>query len=274
MADDQLFDDNNKPVVETKQVVLPDPSSKGGPSLEHIEQKIDQMNVSGSENTAQLQETVVALQGQIAQMQQTALVKEQQTQQAANDAVDPSEKFQQLYQDPDGYINRHAQAAAVQTMQRLGPHLKLQAEQSRDILVSQQQEQIDKEYGEGTWTDLFDTGFKQVLENMPLEMQSSKDHVDSAVSAILGGMVRNPDTLQKLEERRVEVRKRATAPSMMSGVRPIRQGGGLNEEEKEFLASLERSGMGMDPKEYMQYRDTGDNESQWESLKEETANAS
>ena len=86
-------------------------------------------------------------------------------------------------------------------------------------------------------------------------------------------MVRNPETLQKLEERRVDVRKRATAPSMMSGVRPIHRGGGLNEEEKEFLASLERSGMGMDPKEYMQYRDTGDNESQWESLKEDTANA-
>jgi hypothetical protein len=128
---------------------------------------------------------------------------------------------------------------------------------------------MDKEYGEGTWSELFDEGFKKVVENMPLEMQASKEHVDSAVSAILGGMVRNPETLQKLEERRQDVRKRATAPSMMSGVRPIRQGGGLNEEEKEFLASLERSGMPMDPKEYLQFRDAGDTEDQWASLKEQ-----
>ncbi len=270
MADDQLFDDTKPGGTHPDPgVVKPEPKSEGGPSLEAIAEKLDQIGSTGNENTAQMQETILNLQAQVAQMQQAALVQQANQQ----PQPDPSEKFQELYQDPDGYINKHAQAAAMQTMQKLGPHLKLQAEQSRDVLTEQQEKQIDKEYGEGTWKELFEPGFTKVLENMPLEMQASKEHVDSAVSAILGGMVRNPDTLQKLEERRVEMRKRATAPSMMSGVRPIQRGGGLNEEEKEFLASLERSGMGMDPKEYMQFRDAGDNEAQWQNLKEATADA-
>jgi hypothetical protein len=264
VADDQLFD--NEP--EPKPTVKPEPKSEGGPSLEGIAEKLDQIGAQG-ETAEQLRETVVSLQNQIAAMQQQQVIQQAQAEAAQQAAIDPSEKFQQLYQDPDSYINQHAQAAALQTMQKLGPHLKLQAEQTRDLLVDQQKTQMDKEYGEGTWSELFDEGFKKVVENMPLEMQASKEHVDSAVSAILGGMVRNPETLQKLEERRQDVRKRATAPSMMSGVRPIRQGGGLNEEEKEFLASLERSGMPMDPKEYLQFRDAGDTEDQWASLKEQ-----
>lgn len=266
MADDQLFDDKT-PVVPSP-TVKPDPNDKGGPSLEGIAEKLDQLNTTGNESTEQLRNTVESLQNQLAQMQHSALTQQQQQQQAEQAAVDPSEKFQQLYQAPDSYIDKRAQDVAMQTMQKLGPHLKLQAEQTRDILVDQQRVQMDKEYGEGTWNELFDEGFKKVVENMPLEMQASREHVDSAVSAILGGMVRNPETLQALEERRTDVKKRATAPSMMSGVRPISRGGGLNEEEKEFLASLERSGMGMDPKEYLQYRDAGDNESQWVGLKE------
>jgi hypothetical protein len=266
VPDDNLFDDTTKS-LENDPVVKPEPKSDGGPSLEGIHQKLDQLGSAGVETTESLKATVESLQSQLAQMQ----VQAAQAAQAAQPQVDPSERFQELYQDPDGYINKQASAAAIQQLQRLGPHLKLQAEQSRDVLVEQQKSQVNKEYGEGTWEDLFEDGFKNVLENMPLEMQASKDHVDSAVSAILGGMVRNPEMLSKLEERRTEVRKRQSAPSMMSGVRSAPRGTGLNDEEKEFLASLERSGMKMDPKEYVQYRDAGDNEDQWVSLKEANA---
>lgn len=270
MPDDQLFDTGQS----TNQI--PDPSApqpggedkgEGGPSLEAIQDQLTQMGEGTNATNQQLQETVVSLQNQLANMQQAQLMQQQQAQ-AQQPPPDPSDRFQQLYQDPDGYINKHAQVAALQTMQKLGPHLKLQAEQSRDILVDQQKADIDGEYGEGTWSELFDEGFKKVIENMPLEMQSSKDHVDSAVSAILGSMVRNPETLGKLQEKRAEVKKRVQAPSMMYGVRQVNRGSALNEEEKEFLASLARSGMPMDPKEYLQFRDTGDSEDQWLGLKD------
>jgi hypothetical protein len=172
-----------------------------------------------------------------------------------------SDSLTRFMDDPDGRIEELAKRTIARTVV---PAVKLNLEQTAQDVVTSHQEQVDKEFGKGTWKELFAKEVGEELEGLPLEMQASRRHVLKAVSAVYGRLHMDPDVRTKLEAKRTDVSK-ANTPTVMSGygrARPTNTDE-LNQDENTFLSALGRSGFEVDKASYTQARKLGGSEDSW-----------
>lgn len=186
------------------------------------------------------------------------LTKEQQT-------------FSKFYENPEAFI---AKAAGELVKRELGPHLKLQAEQQAEIFEREQRERIDGIFGTGTWDAEYAADFAETVGKLPVEMRSSRRHVEAGVSAIHGRKDLAPDSKKGLETRRQNVEKAkqaAAAPAMLSNgmPRPRSGAGEMSAQETEFLAKLSRNGVKYTREQYLASRERGGSETAWKAAKAE-----
>ena len=206
-----------------------------------LEARIDQLTAAiaaQGDRDGQLSQVVSNLQQQLGRVNQPEA-----------HTPEPSEKFQQFYADPDAYIR---QLATESHREVLGPHLANQALQTRDAMLAQARVGVDGEYGDGAWDEHFSKDVLGTLTNLPLEMQSSRQHVEAAISAVLGRQYLMPENAKKLEAKRSKNAKaREEAMNMLPGGRgrPGRPDQ-LDDRERGFLDSLERSGIPMTEADY------------------------
>jgi hypothetical protein len=253
--------------VETVEETPAEESKPEGSKTEDLAERlgaIEQALQSGNQTPAEiqaLQNAVHALAGQIQAIQATNAAGRAEPQ-------TPGADLDELAKDPRGMIRKEAGAAVMKGLQALVPHLKSQAEQMRDILLTEHVQTIDTEFGKGAFAELFAPEIKPILDKMPLEMQASREHVDAVMSAVFGQVMRNQEKFGKLQERKAETVKAAQAsPGMMSGARARGKGPSISVEEREFLSRLARSGIEMDPKEYVAAREAGRSEADWPRAK-------
>lgn len=171
--------------------------------------------------------------------------------------------FSALYTNPEDYIRR---TAMDEVRRRVGPALQAQFEQGRDDILREYQGRIDGDLGQGTWGEHFDGEVREILKGLPVEWQGSRKHVEAAVATVLGRHQMDPETRDKLEDRRREARKAQNpSPTMMTGYRLPNQRprGQLAPEEKSFLADLQKSFPDFDAKRYLAARERGGNEEAW-----------
>lgn len=265
MSDDALTDDS---------AGLPDgtpaaPSAPtSSPELAAVSERLNTLTAQLHQATnPQLQASIVqALQSLGAQVQELKASATPRTPapQGSSGLDDPD--FQDFYADPTTFIDKRAASVAKSMLTQLAPHLRTQAEQIRDALVTTQAQAVESEFGPGTWDEHFRKEFETTIASLPLEMQSSREHVDAAVSAVFGRLMRDPETFAKMQDKRRDVqRKRTEVPRMMTGARGRSDGSPdtLSADEKDFLASLQRSGINYDAKQYLAARKRGNTESAW-----------
>lgn len=175
-----------------------------------------------------------------------------------------SEEFQRLYADIPGYIRNVAIQANREV---LGPHLANQATQIRDAMLSQARAGVDGEYGEGTWDEHFAGDVAATISNLPLEMQSSRQHLEAAVAAVLGRQYLTNAGAKKLEDKRSKATKaKEEAMNMLptGRSRPSR-GDQLDDQERGFLDSLKRSGIDYDESSYKLAKGAGHTIEDWDA---------
>jgi hypothetical protein len=216
-----------------------------------------------------LQARLESVEGSTAQTAQATAQAVQQLQRALEPdagAVEPGTKFQEFHNDIDGYIQRQAAEMVKKT---LGPHLKNQAEQTRESLLSDVREVVEGELGEGLWSPEFDKAVRTTLARLPVEMQASKAHVEAAVHALVGRLVMDAEGRKVLDEKRTAAsKKREEADLEASQLMPrgrsrVGGSGTLTPDERTFLATLAKQGLGMSEKEYLDSKGRGRTESDW-----------
>lgn len=213
---------------------------------EALEQRIEQLTTvieRQGDASGQLAQMVQTLQGQLSNLVS-------QAPRGDEPPHDASEKFKQFYGNMDDYIKKVAMEA---NKEAFGPHLANQAVQTRDALLAQAASVLDAEHGAGFFQEKMAEPLQQVLKEVPLEQQASRHHMEAAISAVLGRLYLNPDERKDLEGRRSKASKaREEAMNMLPSGRP-RPGrpDQLEERERSFLDSLERSGFSMGEKDYL-----------------------
>jgi hypothetical protein len=165
--------------------------------------------------------------------------------------------------NPESVIEGIAKKAIAKTVL---PAVKLNLEQTAQDVVVGHRDAIDKEFGTGTWKDLFEKDVTEELEGLPLEMQASKRHVLQAVSAVYGRLHMDPLIRAKLEEKRTDTTKSAATPVMLSGPgRGRPNNDDMSTDETNFLSALQRSGFDVDRSHYMTARKLGGGEAAWKA---------
>ena len=265
MPTDDLFDDD-KPGTGTDD--QPDDAPKDGTpvvdtakvaALEAQLTTVQQALQEGAGERATLQAAVQALQAQLAAAQAGDDEEPVQTPDAIKAARDA--KFTKFYEDPEGFIAKQAAEVAKGTF---GPYLRAQAEQRAAEILDAQRERIDGLHGAGTFDKYFAKDVGAALRELPLEMQASRPHVQRAVESIYGRLHMDDTTrAELLKARETLTKSKAAPPSLMDGGRPAPKAGTLSDEQQAFLASLARSGIQLDPKEYLAASTRGNTEDAW-----------
>lgn len=268
MPTDDLFDDDDKPAGTGTDDAPGDDTSKGAApvvdtakvaALEAQLSSVQQALTEGVGERAQLQAAVQALQTQLAAAQAGDDEPPAQTPDAIKAARDA--KFTKFYEDPEGFIAKQAAEVAKGTF---GPYLRAQAEQRASEILDAQRTRIDDLHGAGTFDKYFAKDVAAAMRELPLEMQASRPHVQRAVESIYGRLHMDDSTRTELLKARDTVAKsKAAPPAMLDGGRPAPRAGSLSDEQQAFLASLARSGIQLDPKEYLAAATRGNTEDAW-----------
>lgn len=222
------------------------------------------------DRSGELGEQLSTLQQQLGYVQQFLSQSARPAQEPTR--TEPSEEFKKLYSDIPGYIREQAKREALEVLKStVGPHLRLQAEQTKTSIIEAQRGRVDSLFGPGTWEATFAEDVSNTLSELPLEMQASSQHVEAAVQAILGRKYLTPDGRKDLEERAAKFRKEQ-ADAAEGGVlpngrpRPPR-GDTLDENQLAFLSSLQRSGFKMSEADYKRAANSGRTYQEWKAAK-------
>lgn len=223
-----------------------------------LEARIDQLTqaiAAQGDSTGQLTALIGNLQQQVASLAPAAT--------PAGPAA-PNEEFQRLYQDIPGYIK---QVAIEANREVLGPHLAQQATQTRDAMLAQARAGVDGEYGDGTWDEHFSKDVLTTIKDLPLEMQASRQHLEAAIAAVLGRQYLDPAGAEKLESRRSKAKKaKEESMNMLPNGRPRpSRPDQLDDRERAFLDSLQRSGIDYDESRYKTAKGAGRTIEEWEA---------
>jgi hypothetical protein len=128
--------------------------------------------------------------------------------------------------------------------------------------MDQQKANITDRFGQEMWDEHFQGALSETLGNLPLELQASKPHVESAVQAIYGRVhLQDPTALDTKRQEIAEARREP--PPLLEGGRPRPTGNTITPAEKDFLAALDRNGLGFGEKDYLEARAKGNTEADW-----------
>jgi hypothetical protein len=244
------------PTPETEETPTPESS----PQIAALENRIEQLQglvEKQGDATGQVGQLIQGLQAQMGQLA---------PQQAPETTPEPSETFQKFYSDIDGYIEERAVKASREAM---GPHLAHQAVQTRDALLEQAQTNLDTEHGEGFWDTYIKEPLTNALVNLPLEMQSSQPHVEAALKAAVGNVYLNPEHRSDMESRRSKAAKarEEAMNNLPTGRGAPPRGDRLDDRQRTFLDSLERSGISFTESEYKTAMNAGGTIDEWRAAK-------
>ena len=239
-------------------------------AVEAIQEQLSNLTAdaaAGRQTTEQMAAAMYGLQSQLAAAAAPApaptLSNEEAT--AQLDA-----KFEAFYKNPEGFIAAEAAKVAKDTW---GPYLKNQAQSTADNLIDAVRGDIESEYGEGSWSELFEGPIASTLGQMPLEMRASKEHVDAAVASVLGRQTRDSTARTVLDTKRSEAlkaaneRAQAAMPNFLENGRPAPRPGHISSEGQDFLAELNKQGFTMSREEYIEAQSRGGSEDDWANVK-------
>lgn len=230
--------------VSPDDTTKPEGEGTTDPRVEALEGRIDQLTQlieRNGDSSGQLAQMMGNLQTQLSQ-----LAPQRQQEQAP----EASEEFKRFYSDMKGYIK---EAAVEANKEAFGPHLANQAVQTRDALLAQAAQVLDGEHGAGFFQEKMAEPLAAVLKEVPLEQQASRHHMEAAISAVLGRLYLSPDDRKDMEGRRTKAAKaREEAMNLLptGRARPGRADQ-LDDRERSFLDSLERSGFSVGEKDYL-----------------------
>jgi hypothetical protein len=256
MGDDNLFAGNEAPAGGAE-------GDKGGAegagfNLEALQEEIAKAVTSAQSNsTGPIVEALTNLNTQVQELQAAAEKGNEPPPQEG----DVPKAFQDLYDNTDEKIG----AVALESVKNaLGPALRLQFEQTRDSILDQEREAVERDLGPGAWGEFFESDMATAMAKIPLEMQASRDHVTNLVAILHGRKDRDPEGHAAFQERRAKVaRDAAPPPVMLDGSRPRPRGDTVTQEERDFVASLQRSGIPYTVEQYVKARERGTTESAW-----------
>ena len=209
-----------------------------------LEQRIEQLTHAierTGDTNGQLTQLVGNLQGHLA-----TLVPQRAEPEGA---AEPSDEFKKFYGNQKQYIKDVALEASREA---IGPHLINQALQVKDAILAHAKASVDSEHGDGFWDEKIAKDLDTTLSTLPIEMQASRQHLEAAVSAIMGRMYFDPEARKDMEGRRTKATKaREESMNMLPGGRPRPpRPDQLDEMERRFLDSLERSGFSVNEAQY------------------------
>ena len=210
-----------------------------------LEQRIEQLT-HAIERTGDTNGQLTQLVGNL-QQQLTTLVPQRTPE--PPEATEPSEEFKRFYGNQKQYIKDVALEASREA---IGPHLINQALQVKDAILAHARASVDSEHGDGFWDEKIAKDLDTTLSTLPIEMQASRQHLEAAVSAIMGRMYFDPEARKDMEGRRTKATKaREESMNMLPGGRPRPpRPDQLDEMERRFLDSLERSGFSVNEAQY------------------------
>lgn len=175
---------------------------------------------------------------------------------------EPSVEFQKFYKDMPAYVKEKGIEGIKES---LGPFLKMQAEQTRDLAVDGHKTSVDSEFGEGAWDEFFKETFSTKMALLPLEFQGSREHTSALMSSVYGELYRDPEKRSALEDRRESEGKRREPPVMLSTSTRRATGSKTTEDEKSFVESLQRAGIEYNMERYVKARETGNTLADWQT---------
>ena len=212
------------------------------------------------------------LQGIDARLQSLEAPKpEAATDTGAEAIAEPTEAFQQLYENPDTYIGKVASKAAQAETNRLMPALQTALKQVSMQGQERAKADFDKQFP-GLWDTDIGPPLNEALSRLGDENAANEQYTRAIMAGIIGNMVLDPEGQKKLTNAQQQARKARQAPAMLSGGRPAPSPAMLTPEEKAFVADLNRGGVPTTEKQYLASRNRGSSEEDWGStwMKPET----
>ena len=237
MPNDAVFD----PAEGTPEPEPTAPATKDQPNIREII----------AAETGPLKEQLNQMNSFFAKLQEQAEAQLSQPSKPAGDSEDWGAKF---YQNPQGVVQEEI---ATQTL----PALQTAASAMGKMLLDQQARQIDAEFGDGTWAEVFapklDPIVKTAIKSNPMSLMNS-EAVENAVSIIRG----NPNNFKTLVEKASKKAESSGKPDeamleaavnrvveMTGGIRKAPNGSGpkLNDPESQEILKLFAKETGTQP---------------------------
>jgi hypothetical protein len=169
---------------------------------------------------------------------------------------------QQLLDKPAEYVQEMVNKgveSALESRDRVNVSNNLTAR------VTHHENEIDSRYGEGTFKEMFASDLSQVVNDMPLGLQGSNDHIDMVMTGLVGKKIDELfDRRGKKAAEEKELAEKQSAlnpPNVLTGSgETIQRGDKLSPDETEYLESLEKKGIIYSKADYIRDRNAGTSE--------------
>jgi hypothetical protein len=246
MPDDNIFEGEPRP-----QKTEPQPQPQPQPTPQ-------QVDLSPLVNELKALSTRM---GQLENFVQSA----QRTQPEPTPQLSDDDLSTQLLTDPKTTLEKQFDQFVKE---KLAPQLRTQYGDRRDELIDGYKSDIDGEFGEGTWDELFVPELNDAFGNMPPEMQASRGHLRVMINAIKGDKLdKLVDKAAALEEK-AEQEATAEPPAMLGAGNPRPSEPAVSQDLKDFLADYNRhTGDNMSVKDWQGLAAKGNTEDDWREEK-------
>ena len=159
-----------------------------------------------------------------------------------------------LLTDPEGFISEILEKKLSSSRKEPDPVVKTLAEDKFATTRASLQREVDTQFGDGTFEELFSKEFDALAANLPDALKASETHLRVILNSLMG------PKRTELNEREAAVQKERdrtmASPGTFTGMgRPRPRGSSLTPEEKEFLAELRDAGIDVDEKQYIRDRE-------------------
>lgn len=265
MADNDLFptQGQGKPAEGEQQ-------TQGQQQAQGVSQ--EQIHQAMADAVTPLQTQIAEQQQQLTQQNQVIQQMIERTpqapqQQGTDQGVE--EDYQKLLNNPASFVDDRIDERALAVLRdKAGPALRTVFEQERERNFATEKTAVDQQYGDGFYEEhvqpLVEQAVKQ-YESYP-EAMAHKNWAHTVVWGSMGLNLKDPEKYEAMTTKRAEAEKARSAPPQVltdSRSRPSNSKT-LTPEEKDFIERLDsRSGIKVDPKQYLEDRNRGTSLSDW-----------
>ncbi len=176
------------------------------------------------------------------------------------------EAANELLTDPKAVIEAAVGEALVA---QVSPLLRPMMEDRYFSLERELGKEVDTLYGEGKFAELFQEELQGIVKELPPNMKVSEKHVRSALDALKGGKV---DMLADLRAKQI-AQERTVAPTgaytALGPGGPAPTPSRLNDEQKAFVAVIQRRNPSYTEKDYLSAMGKGISVDDWPDQKKE-----
>lgn len=205
--------------------------------------------------------TLQTIEQRLSTLEQSPGDDETQNQQPSSDAET------ELVNDPSGFVETRAKKAAAEVVAPLFQNI---AEDKFNSMEASVKAEVDQQFGEGAFDEIFREDARRVISSLPVEMRASENHYRSAINGIKGMKWNDLQARFSKTKEAHETEQRRNQFRPLDGGRSRPGPGQLSEEEVQYLGDLSRHGIEYSREEYIRDREAKKTASDFPQSKEAT----